>query len=207
MSLTIRDKYDPDHSFDIGVTVDEAISFIIEALEDPLNPRWCAACIMACMTVITLDHNTAESLINKYHPFGSTIVAFLTAERSVAEIEALASRWSACSCSSDVFGSDLSMRVHSIVVGMVPVIAKLNADPDNRNRANGRFKDKIDVFGTMVKNLARFFADAVGKVKPFSLAKGRHPEIWPATPMDLIPYGAQSLINSCSNLIVISNRT
>jgi hypothetical protein len=191
MSLTIRDKYDPDHSFDLGVTVDESISFIIETLEDPLNPRWCAACIVACMSVIKYDHNTAESLINKYHPFGSTIVAFLTAERSVAEIEALASRWSACSCSSsNVFGSGLSMRVHRIVVGMMPVLANLSADP--KNRANGKFEDKIDVFGIMVNNLAGFIKDAVGKVKPFSLAKGRHPEIWPATPTDLIPYGVQS---------------
>jgi hypothetical protein len=191
MSLTTRDMYDPDHILDMGVTVDEAISFIVEALEDPLNPRWCALCIMACMVVIKLDHDTAESLINKHHSFGSTIVAFLTAERSVAEIEALASRWSTCGCSSNVFGSGISLRVHRIVVGMVPVLASLSAEPENRNRANGRFKDKVDIFGTVVERLAEFFEDAVGKVKPFSLAKGRHPEMWPATPTDLIPYGAQ----------------
>jgi hypothetical protein len=194
MSLTTRDVFDPDHTLDMGVTVDEAISFIVEALEDPLNPRWCALCILACTMVIKLDHNTAESLINKNHPFGSTIVAFLTAKRSAVEIEALASRWSTCSCtSSNVFGNGLSMRVHTskIVVGMMPVLARFS-DPKNHNLAKGRFKDKIDVFGTMVEHLAEFFEDAVDKVKPFSLAKGRHPEIWPATPTDLIPYGVQS---------------
>ncbi|KIM77174.1 hypothetical protein PILCRDRAFT_796231 [Piloderma croceum F 1598] len=167
MSLTVRDKYDLDHSFDIGVTVDESISFIVEALEDPLNPRWCAACIVACMTVIKLDHNIAESLINKNHTFGSSIVAFLTAERSVAEIEALASRWSTCGCSSsDVFGSGLCMRVHRIVVGIVLVLAKLSADPKHRNRANSRFKDKFDVFGTVVKNIAGFVEDAFYQIGP-----------------------------------------
>jgi len=143
------------------------------------------------MTVIKLDHDTAESLINKYHTFGSTIVAFLTVERSVEDIEALASRWSRCDCSSNAFGNDLCMRMHRIVVGMVPVLAQFNADPKNRNRAGGRFKDRIDIFGTMVEHLSGFFEDAVDKVKPFSIAKGRHPEIWPATPTDLIPYGAQ----------------
>jgi hypothetical protein len=77
MSLTIRDQCDPDHSFDMGVTVDEAICFIIEALEDPLNPRWCASCIIACMTVIRLDHNTAESLINNYTPSAQLSSHFL----------------------------------------------------------------------------------------------------------------------------------
>src|SRR5882762_6309501 len=62
--LTVRDECDPGHTLDLGVTVDEAVSFIVEALEDPLNPRWCGPSITACMVVIKMDHNTAEALIN-----------------------------------------------------------------------------------------------------------------------------------------------
>src|ERR1700683_2440830 len=99
MSLTVRDQVDPESTFDIGISVDEAVAFIVEALEDPLKPRWCVQSIVACMTVIQFDHNSAESLINGNHLFGATIVAFLTAKRSIADIEALASTWSKCECS------------------------------------------------------------------------------------------------------------
>ena len=44
----------------------------------PLNPCWCGSCIMGCMIVIKADHNTADTLINANHLFGSTILAFLT---------------------------------------------------------------------------------------------------------------------------------
>ena len=189
MSLIIRDTHDPGHNkLDLGVTVDEAVSFIAETLEDPLNPRWCGPCITACMVVIQLHHDTAEVVINKHHILGSTIVAFLTAKRSIADIEALASRWSKCRCSIAEISSHASAgRLHYIVVGMMPVLAKISAS----HRAVGRFGDKVDVLGVVVENFARFFMDAVSKVKPFSVAKGRHPEIWPTTPTDLIPYGVQ----------------
>lgn len=192
MSLTIRDKHDPEHTLDLGVTVDEAVSFITEAFANPLNPRWCAPCIVACMIVIQLDHNSAESLINGNHLFGSAIIAFLSAERSITAMEALASNWCKCKCSyADVTRHVSAKSVHHIVAGMEPVLAKLSTDPKLRNRAIGRFGDRVDVLGTMMEHLARFFVDAVSKVKPFSVAKGRHPEIWPTTPKDLIPYGVQ----------------
>jgi len=56
---------------------------------------------------------------------------------------------------------------------------------------------KSTLLGVVVEYFVNFFEDAVTKVKPFSVAKGRHPEIWPSTPKDLIPYGAQTaqLIN------------
>jgi hypothetical protein len=48
----------------------------------------------------------------------------------------------------------------------------------------------------VVEHLAGFIVDAVSKVKPFDVAKGRHPGIWPTTPNDLIPYGPETSIES-----------
>jgi len=192
MKSSFRDQFDPGHAVDMGITVDEAVSFIVEALEDPLNPRWCGPCVAACMVVIMFDHNTAETLINRNHIFGSTIVAFLTAKRSIADIETLEANWSICKCSRDhTIGHGGAVAVHNIVTGtMEPILAMLSAD--HRNRAVGRFGDRVDVIWSVVDHLARFLADAITKVKPFSVAKGRHPEIWPTSPKDLIPYGVQS---------------
>jgi hypothetical protein len=209
MSLIIRDTHDPGHNkLDLGVTVDEAVSFIVETLEDPLKPRWCGPCITACMVVIQLHHDTAEAVINKNHILGSTIAVFLTAKRSIADIEALASCWSKCRCSIAEISSHRSAgQLHYIVVGMVPVLAKISAN----YRAIGRFGDTVDVLGAVVENFARFFMDAVRKAKPFSVAKGRHPEIWPATPTDLIPYGVQlhnqrGLRSNCCVIQVLRRR-
>ena len=181
MSLTLQDTLSSQST--LGVTVNDAISFVEEALEDPLNPRWCAPSIMACLVVIQPDPNKNDSdvlqtLIRRNHLFGSTIVAFLTAERSIAAIEALASRWSKCSCSNaDIADHGTAMLIHHIVVGMMPF---LSSD-------HPRFYN--DALQSVVQNFVGLFESAVREVKPFSIAKGRHPEIWPPTPQTIIPYG------------------
>jgi hypothetical protein len=171
---------------------DEAVTFIVEALEDLLNPHWCSPCIAACMVVIKFDHNTAETLINRNHLFGSAIVGFLTAKRSIADIKALEAHWSVCKCSLDHMTSHGgALAVHNLVIGtMAPALAILSADP--RNHAVGRFGDKVDVIWSVLNHLARFLANAILKVKPFSIVKGRHPEIWPTTPKDLILHSMYS---------------
>lgn len=179
MSLSIREN-GPDHTTDFGVTVNEAVSFIVEALEDPLNPRWCALSLMASMAVIELDHSV-ETLINANHLFGSIIATFLTAKRTIADIKTLESRWSKCNCSyASLTDHGSATRIHFIIVQMAPVLAKHSSK-----------YGEVDPFRKVVKKLTQYFKDAVTKVKPFSVAKGRHPEIWPATPKDLIPYGRQ----------------
>jgi hypothetical protein len=192
MNLTVRDKYDakPTEVIDLGVTLDEAVSFIIEALEDPLNPRWCGPSISACMMVIR-HHNTAGTIINGNRLFGSAIVAFLTAKRSIATIETLASRWYTCECShAAIKGHGIAVAAHELAE-VTPIIMTLSTLPENQQRAFGRFGDKNDVLRAMIERFVEYLEDAVRKVKPSSVAKGRHPEIWPATPRDLIPYGVQ----------------
>jgi hypothetical protein len=164
---------------DFGISADGAVAFLVEALEDPLNPRWCGQCTMAGILVIKLDHNSAESVINKNHLFGSTIVSFLTAKRSSAEIETLESSWSQCNCSvADVIGHRGALALHRIIDVVQPTVA--------RGQHN-----KLEVVGTVVEKLLEFFEDATSNAKPFSIAVCRHPRIWPAKPTDLIPYGAQ----------------
>lgn len=191
MSLTVRDPSRTLHTptpdrHGVGFNVNEAISFIVEALKDPLNPRWCAPSIIACMVVIQPDVvngddiDELEALVNRNHQFGTTIIAFLTAKRSLADIESLASRWSECSCSYD--NNTMAMLVHQICATMCPMIRIAS---ERRRGKEGKFK----TFEAVVRNFARFFENAVRNVKPFSISKGRHPEIWPVTPKDIIPYG------------------
>jgi len=192
MNLTVRDKYDaePTKKIDLGVTLDEAVSFIIEALEDPLNPRWCGPSVSACMMVIR-HHNAPGTIINGNRLFGSTIVAFLTAKRSIATIETLASRWHNCECSHvAINGHCIAAAVHELTE-MAPIIMTLSTLPENHQCAFGRFGDKNDVLRAMIELFVEYFEDAMRNVKPSSVANGRHPEIWPATPRDLIPYGVQ----------------
>jgi hypothetical protein len=186
MSLILRDLHNGPLA--LGVTVSKAISFIVEALEDPLNPRWCAPCITACIMVLMPDPDGDDTdeignIISRNHLFCSTIVAFLTAKRSIAAIEKLSSRWSKCSCShADIIDHGLAMPIHQLVARM-----HILADGDPRFGKDS----KIYTLKTITRNFAQFFEDAVKKVKRSSIAKGRHPEIWPATLKDIIPYGEQ----------------
>jgi hypothetical protein len=197
MKPTVREQFDPEHTLELGVTADEAVSFIVEALKDPLKPQWCGQSIVACMIVIQLDHNSAESLINKNHLFGATIIAFLTAKRSIADIESLES-WSNCQCSyGAVTDHGGALRVHGLVAQICPILEKLHADPENHNRGMGRMgRFGNSALKMMADRFVQFLIDAVSKVKPFSVAKGRHPQVWPATPTDLTPFGAY-LYNWC----------
>ena len=91
-------------------------------------------------------------VIQLHHDTGSTIVAFIIAKRSITDIEALASRWSKCRCSiAEISSQGSAGRLHYIVVGMMPVLAKISAS----HRDVGRFGDKADVLGVVVENFAR----------------------------------------------------
>ena len=191
MSLTLRNTLDFGHEIDFVDIADEAISFLVEALDNPLNPRWCGPSLAACTIVIKADDRTTESLANGNHLFGSTIIAFLTAERSLTDIETLDNHWAICTCSpSDVIGHNHADLMHRLFADMSVSFGGMMTDPSKR--AGGRFGDKLDVLWSVVDQLARFLADIISKVKPSSIAKGRHPEIWPTTPKDLIPYGVKS---------------
>jgi hypothetical protein len=186
MSLTLHDCY--DNAPFMGVAVYEAISFIVEALKDPLNPSWCLPSILACILVINPDlpegqddGEEREALINRNHPFAAAIVAFITVQRSVSSIKKLANRWSKCNCAyTGISAHDPAMRIHQIVTMM----------GINRGRPYGE-DGNMDEIETIVRNFSQWIEGAIVKVKPFSIAKGRHPDLWPATPKDIIPYGGQ----------------
>ncbi|KIM78695.1 hypothetical protein PILCRDRAFT_10920 [Piloderma croceum F 1598] len=167
------------------VFTNEAISFLVEALEDPLKPRWCGPSIAASMEVICVDDRTPRTLVDGNHLLGSTVIAFLTAKRSLIDLETLNGSWAVCRCSSeDVIGDNRAELMHHFAAASP---ARLITDS-----SKGRFGDKVDVLGTVANQLACFLSEIFGDVKPFTIAKGRHPEKWPTTPQDLIPYGVKS---------------
>lgn len=197
MSLTLVNAHHDQTS--LGVSVDEAISFMMDALRDPLKPGWCGPCIMACLLVIqpdpVEDPDRLATLINRNHLLCSTIVAFLTVKRSITAMEKLASCWSKCGCS--YADSSIAMSLHKLVVIMTNITSR---NPEYSEDG------KADALEVVVRNFARFVQAALDKAKPSSLTKGRHPEIWPTTPTDIIPYGRQpriseSLISFSSNAI------
>jgi len=150
--------HDPEHTLDLGVTVDEAVSFNVKALEDPHNPRWCGSCIVACMTVIEVDHNTADTLINANHLFGSTILAFLIAKRTIATIEALVSSRSECKCSyADATDHSSAVAVHRLVARIEPIFAQLSVD--HKHPVSG-FGNKVTIPRMVIEHFAQFFVDA-----------------------------------------------
>lgn len=134
---------------------------------------------MACILVIKLDHSCAEFLINKNHLFGLTIASFLTVRRSSMEIEIPESSRSKCSCYiADITGHRSAAAFHRIIAVVQPIVTR------------GQH-DKLGVICRVVEKLVQLFEDATSKAKPFSIAVHRHPEIRPANPTDLIPYGAE----------------
>ena len=77
---------------------------------------------------------------HSHHIFSSTILAFLTAKRTVTTIEALVFSWSKCKCSyADVTDhGNGAVAVHRLVARLEPVFAQLSVDPELRKRAVSR---------------------------------------------------------------------
>jgi hypothetical protein len=193
--MSVRGMQNPLETPDLGVTVEEAISFIVEALKDPYNPRWCAPCIVSCILIIRLHHQSVGGIVKRNHSLCSSVVSFVTAKRSAADIEALDAHWARCECSQiDTRGNNNATAIHAVVSGLETTQRIVASDPNHgQDEAIGRFGNEIDVIGAVFHNLVQFLDHALRKAKAFSIAKGRHPEIWPATPKDVIPYGVKLL--------------
>lgn len=190
--MRIRDQLDPGHTLDFGVTVDQGVSFILDALEDPLNPRWCGPSLMGSVIVIQFYHSSTDSLAKLNHAFGSALVAFFTVKRSTTDMEELDSRWGTCRCSpAAIRANSVAAQLHYLAAGFAPVIAKVVSDRPDDKEVVGRFGDRVDTIGTLVDHLVGFLADSLREVKPMRVAQGRRPDIWPATPKDLTPYGVK----------------
>jgi hypothetical protein len=76
-SLTLPNAPDLGLELDVGLLADEAIAFLVEALEDPLKPRWCGPSVAACTIAIKADGRTTGNLLDGNYLFCSTIIAFL----------------------------------------------------------------------------------------------------------------------------------
>lgn len=155
-----------------GVTIDDAVTFFVDALQDPWEPRWCGPCLVGCMLVIQPGPDNVESHLRQYHNFWSTAIAFLTAKRTLPELNALEERWGFCTCGSNT-DSVVAAKLHYI------------AGVFNWSKSSGGQGG----LGLLIDHLALMFTVTVESVKTVSIAKGRHPDVWPASPTDLMPYG------------------
>jgi hypothetical protein len=129
--------------------------------------------------VIQPDHDDIEILLRKYHTFWSTAIAFLTAKRTVDDVEALDRCWSQCKCAYT--HDTTAAKLHMVVNSMLEWVTTF-----------GRYGG----LGLLVDNLVMTFTITVDAVKTVSVAKGRHPELWPASPKDLMPNGPETTVES-----------
>jgi len=174
--MTKQELYSEARARNPDITVDEAVSFFVHALKDPLNPLSCGPCMVGCMLVIQPDHDNIETLLKKYHAFWSTAISFLTAKRSAKDIETLDRQWSQCRCTG--IDNNVAGRLHLFVHSMVSW--SVSYGPDGG-------------LGVLVNSLIMLFTVTVNAVKAISIAKGRHPKMWPVSPRDLIPFGVISM--------------
>jgi hypothetical protein len=123
------------------------------------------------------------------------VVAFVTAKRSTTDFEALDARWARCKCSqTDVRNHSNAAAIHTVVSILETPYRIVESEAERgQGIATGRFGNKIDMLGAVFRNFVHFLDNALDNLnaKAFSVARGRHPEIWPATPKDVIPYGAK----------------
>jgi len=174
---------------DPGFTLDDALSFVVDALRDPLNPGWCSPSILACMIVMRNNDSVTDSetlaMVGRCHAFGSAAVAFLTIKR-------IDSLWAKCRCSpTDVANNSVANIMHDMAVSS---LGGLLSHSPHRNITQqhslvSRYGNQLDYLALVVKALNQLLSGAISQVKPMNVARGRLPHMWPTSPNDLIPFG------------------
>lgn len=168
-----------------GVSVDDALTFFVRSLADPLNPLCCCPSVVASILVIQPDKDNINNLLKSSHALWSTAISFLTVERSLADIEALGRRWAQCTCTTTGLSVDTQLHL------LVHLLA-----------SRGFTFGPGGGLSILLKSLVRMFVDAFHSVNVVRVAKGRSPKMWPVSPRDLIPYGVISAqIVTSSSLI------
>jgi hypothetical protein len=131
--------------------------------------------MVGCLLVIQPDHDNIEALLRTYHTFWSTALAFLTVKRVSADVEALDRNWAQCGC----------LYTHNIMAAKIHSLANSMINWTTTRGQHGGL-------GILINHLVLTFTATINAVKTVSVAKGRHPEVWPASPKDLMPHGTTS---------------
>jgi hypothetical protein len=167
----IEDLYSSARAAGHGVAVHDAVAFFVQALKDPCNPLSCCPSVVAAFLVIQPNPNNIEHLLKSYHTLWSTAISFLSADRSLQDMEALEDRWGHCRCKTSAFGVD--GRLHTLAESLISWNAP--GSPDS-------------AFSVFINTLVALFATTFNSVNAVRIAKGRNSKMWPVSPGDLIPY-------------------
>jgi hypothetical protein len=167
--MSVHDLYGDARAANPGVTVDDAVAFLVHTLKDPCNPLSCGPSAVAAILVIQPDDDNIEHLLKSYHTLFSTAISFLSADRSLRDMEALERRWGLCRCAT--MGSDVEAGLHMLAHSLISW------------EGPSGFRLLIDYFVAL-------FAITVPSVNAVRIAKGRNAKMWPVSPGDLIPYSA-----------------
>lgn len=166
------------------VSMENAVSFFVDALSDFNHPKYCATCLIGSLSVIRAERQGKITIVlTKYHTFWNTTIAFLTAERSKDDLESLHSALSTCHPKSD----PTRRKYHNM--GQ-PTIDRYASDEKNT---------PYSVFFMMLFTCC---GHAFSLASEVSLAKGVQ-KSWPTSPYDLIPYGPQVTVESMHHWMTI----
>lgn len=157
------------------ISVEDAINVFVDGLKDPFKPRFCGECLVGCLLII-YPSVTGTQDIRANHSFWSTAISFLTVDRPPGSIDALDRHLSQCNCRVD--SDRIVDMLHLLTRSIVKFSSKLGPSGS---------------LGAIIAQLNNAFAHIMKPVKSFKVAKGRHTEIWPSSPHDLMPHGQKFL--------------
>lgn len=153
---------------------DQLVEFYVDALEDPLKPRWCGPSILQCIVTLRDKINLTE-LMYDHHIFWSTAIKFLTVKRTTEDIQSLDATWSYCRC--DLGVNVIATRIHG----------QFRETRSRRARRDHRIAH-VKLSDTM-KHIIWPFAHLNSMTDSKKVARGTRPDYWPTSPMDLMPFG------------------
>lgn len=155
-----------------SIPIKDAIDVFVQGLQDPFEPSYCGVCIVGCILAIYPSLMRTQDIPTIHHSFWSTAISFLTVNRPPGYIEVLALRLSQCTCPT----------------GRGTTIDKLHLLTKSFSIFNSR-RGVLGSLAIIVVQLNNMFGRLLKQVKPTTVAKGRHTELWPTSPHDLVPHG------------------
>ncbi|KAJ7625076.1 hypothetical protein DFH06DRAFT_747148 [Mycena polygramma] len=176
-----------------GIDGAATIDLFVSSLEDIRNPKHCAACLTGCTLAFFHQNNaphlweTVSALRAEHHLFLDRCIAFLTLERTLAELDAACDAWVGCECDLD---DELISKLHNLV----PRREEPTLDTVARHIVS-----VVHAILQPVKEKGGVHKVAHNAEKA---AKQGKSVLWPTKPSDLLPYGPESSVNSlfCASL-------
>ncbi|KAJ3497349.1 hypothetical protein NLJ89_g10358 [Agrocybe chaxingu] len=181
-------------------TPENAMDFVLSSIRDPRNPAHCGQCLYGALFVLTITApdplpgtEAAFKLpapLRKNTPFWNSLLEFLVMPRSDEEVERLLKKFAICKCDlrdrlvREYHAAGKAKEEHM----MKRMCLELWAPKEEKKKyTTARCAVVVKIVQTLDSALTE------GHVR--SVAKGLT-ETWPTAPTDLIPCGADELVES-----------